>query len=118
MSDNGWTAGENGDCIGVNIVSYSDSSITFTLGSGYTLAGYYGPLTDGDSFSMTVERDHLQRHRLVPVPDVHPVALVTDPGPNTVTPIDTTTGAAGNLFPFNTSEPVTSPSPPTAPPPT
>ena len=104
LSDNGWTAGENGDCIGMNILSYSDSSITFTLGSGYTLAGYYGPLTNGDSFSMVVGGTtfngtvHFQHQ-------FHPVALVSDPGPNTVTPIDTTTGVAGTYFAFNTSEP-------------
>ena len=90
-------AGQNGDCIGMNILSYSDTSITFTLGSGYTLAGYYGPLTNGDSFSMSVSGTTFNGtvHFLH---QFHPVALVTDPGPNTVTPIDTTTGVGRNLF--------------------
>ena len=60
--------------------------------------------------------DHLQRHRLVRRTSSHPVALVTNPGPNTVTPIDTTTGTAGTHSSTSRASPRTSPSPPTVPP--
>ncbi len=103
LSDNGWTAGESGDCIGVNIVSYNDSSIVFTLGSGYNLAGYYGPLIDGDSISMTVEGTTFNGTVSFPY-QRPPYAFITDPGPNTVSQVDTTTGAPGNFFPFNPDE--------------
>ncbi len=54
FTDGDWTAGTVGDCIGLNILSYSSTSITFTFGSGYVLAGYYPQVTNGDAFSMTV----------------------------------------------------------------
>jgi YVTN family beta-propeller protein len=104
LSDNGWTAGENGDCIGLNISSYSDSSITFTLGSGYTNTGPYTPLTEGDSFTMSVSGTTFTGTVHFPF-QTPPIALVTDPGPNTLAPIDTTTGGGGTLFPFDASEP-------------
>ena len=52
--DGGERIGGSGDCIGLVISSYSDSEISFALGSGYTLAGYYDPVENGDSYSMTV----------------------------------------------------------------
>ena len=103
LSDNGWTAGEPGDCIGLNILSYDDSSIVFTLGSGYNLAGYYGPIIDGDSISMSVEGTTFNGTASFPY-SRPPYAFITDPGPNTVSQIDTTTGEAGNFFPFNPTE--------------
>ena len=103
LSDNGWTAGEPGDCIGLNILSYNDSSIVFTLGSGYNLAGYYGPLIDGDSIAMSVEGTTFNGTVSYPY-QRPPYAFITDPGPNTVSQMDTTTGVAGNFFPFNPDE--------------
>ena len=44
-------SGGGGDCVGLIISSYSDSQITFTLGSGYTLAGEYAPVENGDAYS-------------------------------------------------------------------
>jgi hypothetical protein len=53
LSD-GWAAGQGsgpvGDCIGVFIVSYSDSQITFGFGNGYG-NGAYGAVANGDHFS-------------------------------------------------------------------
>ena len=37
--------------------------------------------------------------------DAEPTALVTGPGPNTITPIDTTTGGRGTPFAFDNYEP-------------
>ena len=101
LSDNGWTAGQNGDCIGINIETYTDSSIVFTLGSGYAQAGPYTPLTDGDSFSMSVSGTtlngtvHFLRIRHPPTALGPPT-----PAPTRWAPIDTTTGGGGDPVPL------------------
>ena len=47
-----WQAGQGpDDCVGLLVSSYSNSRITFTFGSGYPI---FGPLANGDTFSMTV----------------------------------------------------------------
>jgi hypothetical protein len=48
----GWTAGQIGDCIGLNVTSYTNTKIVYQFGAGY---GHYGPLvTNGDAFKLTV----------------------------------------------------------------
>jgi hypothetical protein len=48
----GWTAGQIGDCIGLNVTSYTNMKIVYQFGAGY---GHYGPLvTNGDAFKLTV----------------------------------------------------------------
>ena len=47
-----WQAGQGpDDCVGLLISSYSNTRITFTFGTGYPI---FGPMANGDSFSMTV----------------------------------------------------------------
>ncbi len=93
---NGWGGGDGsgggGDCIGLIISSYSDSQITFTLGSGYILAGYtqlvngdtYSADTLGASFSGTV-------HYPSTPTDNGPFAYVTDASAGTVNVVDSST---------------------------
>lgn len=49
---NGWEAGQDGDCIGLVVSSWTTSSVTFAFGSGYTT---YGTLADGDTYSLEVQ---------------------------------------------------------------
>jgi YVTN family beta-propeller protein len=107
----GWTAGQGsgggGDCVGLLISSYSDNQITFGLGSGYTLAGY-GQVHNGDSYALTVLGATLSGTVAFPpssASGVGTTAYVTDPGPNTITPIDTDTNTAGTPFNFAPYEP-------------
>jgi hypothetical protein len=57
-----WQAGTGRDCIGLVIGSWSDSSISFTLGSWYSWskggAGQGTILNNGDPFTMTVKGAH------------------------------------------------------------
>ena len=61
-SANQWQAGTGGDCIGLVLVSWSDTSIVFTLGSWYSWsgggAGQGTILNDGDPYTMTVRGAH------------------------------------------------------------
>ena len=107
----GWTAGQGsgggGDCVGLLISSYSDNQITFGLGSGYTLAGY-GQVHNGDSYALTVLGVTYSGTVAYPpssASGVGTTAYVTDPGPNTITPIDTDTNTAGTPFNFAPYEP-------------
>ena len=107
----GWSAGQGsdggGDCIGLLISSYSDNQITFGLGSGYALAGY-GQVKNGDSYSVTllgVTYSGTVAYPPSSASGVGTTAYVTDPGPNTITPIDTDTGTAGTPFNFAPYEP-------------
>ncbi len=98
----GFGAGQGpGDCIGVIISSYSDSQVTFSFGSGYHT---YGAAQVGDAFTMTVLNATFDGTVSFPG-DAEPTALVTGPGPNTITPIDTATGTEGTPFAFNDYEP-------------
>jgi serine/threonine protein kinase len=48
----GWTAGQIGDCIGLNVTSYTNTKIVYQFGAGY---GHYDALvTHGDAFKLTV----------------------------------------------------------------
>jgi hypothetical protein len=48
----GWTAGQIGDCIGLNVSSYTNTKIVYQFGAGY---GHYGPpVTNGDAYTLTV----------------------------------------------------------------
>jgi YVTN family beta-propeller protein len=99
FSDNGWTAGigsgGGGDCIGLIISSYSDSQITFTLGSGYTLAGEYDPVENGDSYSAQLLGATFSGTVSYPSTstDNGPFAYVADNTAGTVSVVDTTTQA-------------------------
>ena len=48
----GWTAGQFGDCIGLIVGSWTNTSITYTFGSGYPT---FGTLNNGDSYSLAVQ---------------------------------------------------------------
>lgn len=48
----GWTAGANGDCIGLVLKSWSSTAITFSFGSGYIS---YGTLANGDTYTLEVQ---------------------------------------------------------------
>ncbi len=97
FSDNGWTAGVGsgggGDCVGLIISSYSDSQITFTLGSGYTLAGEYDPVENGNAYSAQVLGATFSGtvHYPSTTTDNGPFAYVTDATAGTVSVVDTTT---------------------------
>ncbi len=97
FSDNGWTAGigsgGGGDCVGVIISSYSDSQITFTLGSGYTLAGEYDPVENGDAYSASVLGASFSGTVQYPSTstDNGPFAYVTDASAGTVNVVDSST---------------------------
>ncbi|MGA2210082.1 MAG: hypothetical protein ABSH30_10640 [Acidimicrobiales bacterium] len=62
-SSNQWQAGTGSDCIGLVIVSWSDTSIVFDLGSWYSWsgggAGQGTVLNAGDPYTMTVKGAHL-----------------------------------------------------------
>jgi hypothetical protein len=48
----GWTAGQIGDCIGLNVSSYTNTKIVYQFGAGY---GHYGPVvTQGDVYTLTI----------------------------------------------------------------
>jgi hypothetical protein len=48
----GWTAGQTGDCIGLTVTSYTNTTVVYRFGAGY---GHYGPLvTNGDAYALTV----------------------------------------------------------------
>jgi hypothetical protein len=51
----GWTAGENGDCIGVIIVSWSATKAVFRFGPYLYQSGSFTPVTSGDSYTVTVQ---------------------------------------------------------------
>lgn len=51
-SSSGWEAGQDGDCIGLVLSSWSASSVTYTFGSGYDT---YGAMADGDSYTVQLE---------------------------------------------------------------
>jgi YVTN family beta-propeller protein len=97
FSDNGWTAGDGsgggGDCIGLVVSSYSDGEISFALGSGYTLAGIYDPVTAGDSFSTTVLGTSFNGTVAYPAKPsgTGPYAYVANSGNGTVSVADTGT---------------------------
>ena len=97
FSDNGWTAGigsgGSGDCVGLIISSYSDSQITFTLGSGYTLAGEYDPVENGDAYSAQVLGATFSGtvHYPSTSTDNGPFAYVTDASAGTVNVVDSST---------------------------
>jgi YVTN family beta-propeller protein len=97
FSDNGWTAGNGsgggGDCIGVIISSYSDSQITFTLGSGYILAGIYDPVENGDAYSASLLGASFSGtvHYPSTSTDNGPFAYVTDASAGTVNVVDSST---------------------------
>ena len=46
-----WQAGQGTDCTGLVISSYSSTQIMFTFGDQYSV---FGPIANGDSFSMTL----------------------------------------------------------------
>lgn len=48
----GWTAGQFGDCIGLIVGSWTNTSVTYTFGSGYSV---YGTLSNGDTYSLAVQ---------------------------------------------------------------
>ena len=107
----GWSAGQGddggGDCIGLLISSYSDNQVTFSFGSGYSLGGY-GQAQNGDSYSLTLLGATYSGTIAYPpssASGVGTTAYVTDPGPNTITPINTDTGTAGTPFAFAPYEP-------------
>jgi YVTN family beta-propeller protein len=91
-----WAAGQGsgggGDCIGLIISSYSDSQITFTFGSGYSLGGY-GAMGNGDGYSITVMGTTFNgtvAYPASPQTGTGPFAYVADSGSNTVSVVDTT----------------------------
>ncbi len=47
----GWTAGQIGDCIGLQVSSYTNTKIVYRFGAGY---GHYPPVTNGDAYTLTV----------------------------------------------------------------
>jgi hypothetical protein len=48
---NGWTAGQRGDCIGLDVVSYSNTQIVYRFGPFYAS---FTPVTSGDEFTIMV----------------------------------------------------------------
>jgi hypothetical protein len=48
----GWTAGQFGDCIGLIVASWTNTSVTYTFGSGYSV---YGTLSNGDAYNLAVQ---------------------------------------------------------------
>lgn len=48
----GWEAGQDGDCIGLVVSSWTANSVTYTFGSGYNT---YGALADGDSYAVGLD---------------------------------------------------------------
>jgi hypothetical protein len=50
-STQGWTAGENGDCIGITISSWTNTKVILGLGSDYA---NYGAVTTGDSYQLQI----------------------------------------------------------------
>lgn len=48
----GWRGGRDGDCIGLEVSSWSNASVAFSFGSGYTI---YGTLADGDTYAVEIE---------------------------------------------------------------
>ena len=48
-----------GDCIGFNIVSYTNKKIVLTFGSGYDNAGL-GSFSDGDLFVLSIKGEPSQ----------------------------------------------------------
>ncbi len=94
----GFGAGEGdgpfGDFVGLSISSYSDDQITFSFGSLYSS---YGPVNQGDSFSMTVLGTTFNgtvSYPGHPQAGPAPYAYVTNSNSGTVTPISTSTGTA------------------------
>ena len=86
--------GPFGDDVGVSVSSYSDDQITFSFGSGYP---YYGPVNQGDSFSVTVlgtTFDGTASYPSHPQAGPAPYAYVANSSDDTVTPISTATGTA------------------------
>ena len=97
-----WQGGQApADCVGLIISSYTDNQITYSFGSGYSV---FGPVQIGDAFTMTVLNATFNG-TVSFAGDAEPTALVTGPGPNTITPIDTTTGTEGTPFAFDNYEP-------------
>ena len=48
----GWGAGNNGDCIGLLVTSWSATQVVFSFGNEYA---HYGPINAGDSLEATVQ---------------------------------------------------------------
>ena len=97
LSDNGWSAGETGDCIGVNICP-TRTPDRLHAGFGVQPGRLLRPADrSATALRMTVVGPpSTEPSRSGPAP---PYALITDPGPNTVSQIDTTTGDGGQLLP-------------------
>jgi subtilase family serine protease len=49
-----WNAGKPGDCIGLNVSTYSDKRVVFTLGNYYDSSSSSSMLKDGDTFSLGI----------------------------------------------------------------
>jgi hypothetical protein len=47
-----WTAGQNGDCIGMDVTSWSSTQVVVTFGNEYS---GYTPINTGDSYSVEVQ---------------------------------------------------------------
>ena len=47
----GWTAGQDGDCVGLVVSSYTATQVVYTFGSNYS---NYGLLNAGDSYTLAV----------------------------------------------------------------
>jgi hypothetical protein len=51
-STGGWTAGQAGDCIGLVIQTWSNTSVVFTFGNEYS---GFSPVTNGDAYTVQAE---------------------------------------------------------------
>lgn len=47
----GWTAGQDGDCIGLSFSSYTETEVIFHLGSGYV---EYSPMQKKDHYKLSL----------------------------------------------------------------
>ena len=56
LSDNSqlWSAGATGDCIGLYASDFTNTEVAFGVADGYYAPEQYPPLTDGDSYTLTV----------------------------------------------------------------
>jgi hypothetical protein len=52
ITQQGWTAGQTGDCIGLIISSYAATQIVYQFGSFYS---NFNPVTNGDSYKLEVQ---------------------------------------------------------------
>ena len=51
-STQGWTAGQTGDCIGLIISTWTNTSVVFAFGNEYS---GYPPVTNGDAYTVEAQ---------------------------------------------------------------